>query len=173
MLVLVHLVLIHSYSSRIRVGCDLDTKVEFGSYYVVKDLFVVFIIVWMMLVRALVFGYDLMDAENWIEADPLVTPTHIQPEWYFLFAYAVLRACPNKYGGIIGLLGRVLLLLAFRLKRRIGENGLFWVRLCIGYFVRFGVLTWLGMCPAEDPYIVYSKIWSMNYFFFLFWLLLL
>jgi ubiquinol-cytochrome c reductase cytochrome b subunit len=53
----------------------------------------------------------LTDPENFIPANPLVTPVHIQPEWYFLFAYAILRSIPNKLGGVIALLARILILL--------------------------------------------------------------
>lgn len=59
------------------------------------------------------YGYNLMDAENFIPANPLVTPTHIQPEWYFLFAYAILRSIPDKLGGVVGLLLAVCLLFFF------------------------------------------------------------
>lgn len=59
------------------------------------------------------YGYSFIDAENFIPANPLVTPTHIQPEWYFLFAYAILRSIPNKLGGVVGLLLAVLVLFAF------------------------------------------------------------
>jgi len=64
------------------------------------------------------YGYSLMDAENFIPANPLVTPNHIQPEWYFLFAYAILRSIPNKLGGVIGLLFAVLVLFLFSISSR-------------------------------------------------------
>jgi ubiquinol-cytochrome c reductase cytochrome b subunit len=65
------------------------------------------------IVFTLKYGYVFIDAENFIPANPLVTPTHIQPEWYFLFAYAILRSIPNKLGGVVGLLLSVLFLFAF------------------------------------------------------------
>jgi len=63
------------------------------------------------------WGYNFIDAENWIPANALVTPNHIQPEWYFLFAYAILRSIPNKLGGVIGLLVSVRILFMFGLVR--------------------------------------------------------
>jgi ubiquinol-cytochrome c reductase cytochrome b subunit len=76
-------------------------KVPFHYYYAVKDLYVYFVFMFIFIVVTLKYGYNLIDAENWIPANPLVTPTHIQPEWYFLFAYAILRSIPNKLGGVL------------------------------------------------------------------------
>ena len=70
------------------------------------------------MVFTLKYGYAFIDAENFIPANPLVTPTHIQPEWYFLFAYAILRSIPNKLGGVVGLLLAVLVLFLFRVSTR-------------------------------------------------------
>lgn len=61
----------------------------------------------------------MIDPENFIPANPLITPVHIQPEWYFLFAYAILRAIPRKVGGVVGLVSALLLLLIIPLKRKI------------------------------------------------------
>jgi ubiquinol-cytochrome c reductase cytochrome b subunit len=76
-------------------------------------MFVYFVFFFVFIYTTLVYGYDLIDAENWIPANALVTPTHIQPEWYFLFAYAILRSIPNKLGGVVGLLLAVLSLFLF------------------------------------------------------------
>lgn len=62
-------------------------------------------------ILVLFFPQLLKDPENYIPANPLVTPVHIQPEWYFLFAYAILRSIPDKLGGVLGLAGAVLVLL--------------------------------------------------------------
>lgn len=64
---------------------------------------------------SLTLGYYFIDAENFIPANPLVTPVHIQPEWYFLFAYAILRSIPNKLGGVVALVLSILLLFVFPL----------------------------------------------------------
>ena len=93
-------------------------KVPFHYYYSVKDLFVFFVFFFVFLTFTLKYGYMFIDAENFIPANPLVTPTHIQPEWYFLFAYAILRSIPNKLGGVLALLASVLVLFAFTVARK-------------------------------------------------------
>jgi len=90
-------------------------KVAFHYYFSVKDSYVFVLFLFGFMYVTLVHGYDLIDAENWIPANPLVTPTHIQPEWYFLFAYAILRSIPNKLGGVVGLVLAVLVLFLFSL----------------------------------------------------------
>jgi ubiquinol-cytochrome c reductase cytochrome b subunit len=114
-------------------------------------------------------GYNLIDAENWIPANPLVTPTHIQPEWYFLFAYAILRSIPNKLGGVLGLLASVLVLFAFSLysKNLIfrGFNYSPVARLLYWRFIsNFLLLTWLGSCAAESPYNEVALFCTIVYF---------
>ena len=91
------------------------------------------------------FGYNLIDAENFILANSLVTPTHIQPEWYFLFAYAILRSIPNKLGGVVALLMSILFLFLFPFKTlkvsshvglKVSSRVVFW-----SFVVNFTVLT--------------------------------
>lgn len=117
---ILHLLFLHETGSNNPLGVNSDAqKVPFHRYYTFKDLvgFVVFIAILLLLV--LFFPQALGDPENFIPANPLVTPVHIQPEWYFLFAYAVLRSIPNKLGGVLGLAGAVaiLLLLPFTKKK--------------------------------------------------------
>merc|ERR1711862_1083969 len=81
----------------------------------------------------------LGDPENFIPANPLVTPVHIQPEWYFLIAYAILRSIPNKLGGVIALAISIVIL-----------------------------LIWLGARPVEDPYIFLGQVLSLIYFLYYF-----
>jgi ubiquinol-cytochrome c reductase cytochrome b subunit len=109
------------------------------------------------MVVTLIFGYDLIDAENFIPANQLVTPTHIQPEWYFLFAYAILRSIPNKLGGVACLVLALLVLFLFSIcSSKLLFSGiifspisrfLFW-----SLFSVFVLLTWLGSCEAESPF---------------------
>lgn len=88
-------------------------KVPFHYYFRAKDTFFFALVVFMLSLVSLTIGYSLIDAENFIPANPLVTPTHIQPEWYFLFAYAILRRIPDKLGGVVALLASVLMLFLF------------------------------------------------------------
>lgn len=114
--VLLHIFFLHSHGRRNPLGTPSNqNKVPFHSYFRVKDRVVYLLFLYILIIVTLCFGYNLIDAENWIPANPLVTPTHIQPEWYFLFAYAILRSIPNKLGGVIGLLGAVLALFFFPL----------------------------------------------------------
>jgi len=94
-----------------------SNKVSFHYYYSVKDVYVFFVVLFFFMFFTLKYGYFFMDAENWIPANSLVTPNHIQPEWYFLFAYAILRSIPNKLGGVVGLLVSVIVLFVFSLAR--------------------------------------------------------
>jgi ubiquinol-cytochrome c reductase cytochrome b subunit len=102
----------HGRSNPLGVRSSVN-KVPFHYYYSVKDLYVYFVFMFVFMFVTLNYGYNLIDAENFIPANPLVTPTHIQPEWYFLFAYAILRSIPNKLGGVLGLVLSVIFLFVF------------------------------------------------------------
>jgi len=118
-LVIVHIFFLHLYTRGNPLGIiRRGRKVSFHPYYTVKDslIFVLFIAVFVG--TSCAFGYAFIDAENFIPANILVTPIHIQPEWYFLFAYAILRAIPNKLGGVLRLAGAVLILLLYSVKTR-------------------------------------------------------
>jgi len=157
-LVVLHLFFLHLNGRTNPLGVTSNTnKVSFHYYYSVKDLYVFILFLFIFLFVTLNYGYNLIDAENWIPANPLVTPTHIQPEWYFLFAYAILRSIPNKLGGVLGLVAAVMVLFLFTIYSRTllfsGFNFspiarfLFWT-----FISNFILLTWLGSCPAESPY---------------------
>jgi len=118
------------------------------------------------------FPWILGDPENFIPANPLVTPVHIQPEWYFLIAYAILRSIPNKLGGVIALVISILILIIcpFIYKRNFRgyifypiNKFLFWFHINIWF-----ILTWLGARPVEDPYILLGQILSIIYFIYYF-----
>lgn len=169
-LVILHIFYLHLYGSSNPLGVSSNTnKVSFHYYYSVKDLYVYFVFFFVFIVFTLKYGYAFIDAENFIPANPLVTPTHIQPEWYFLFAYAILRSIPNKLGGIIGLLLAVLVLFLFSVStRKLLFSGtiyspisrlLFWTLVS-----NFLLLTWLGSCPAESPYTEVALLRTVSYF---------
>jgi len=168
--VVLHLFYLHLQGSSNPLGVASNTnKVPFHYYYSVKDLYVFFVFFFVFLVFRLKYGYVFMDAENFIPANPLVTPTHIQPEWYFLFAYAILRSIPNKLGGVLAMLASIVILFAFTVARhKLLFRGfqfspfsrfVFW-RL-VGFF---SLLTWLGSCPAEEPYNFVAKFCTFFYF---------
>jgi len=144
-------------------------KVSFHYFFSVKDMFYVLVFILLLILARCMVGYSFMDAENFIPANILVTPTHIQPEWYFLFAYAILRAIPNKLGGVVALLMSILVLFMFTINtknvyftgrqfRAVGRF-LFW-----SFVGNFLVLTWLGACPAEYPFIGLRQGATVVYF---------
>lgn len=108
---LIHLLFLHGRGAKNPAGLKSNyDKMPFHIYYTTKDT-VGFIVLVIALFRlALLFPGALKDPENFIPAKPLVTPPHIQPEWYFLFAYAILRSIPKKLGGVIALVAAILVL---------------------------------------------------------------
>merc|ERR1711996_21475 len=108
---MVHLLMLHQTGRRNPLGSTRNfDKIKFHPYFTSKDLFGFFIIIVILLVLCIINPWGLGDPENFIPANPLVTPVHIQPEWYFLFAYAILRSIPNKLGGVVALALAVIIL---------------------------------------------------------------
>jgi ubiquinol-cytochrome c reductase cytochrome b subunit len=168
-LVCVHLLFLHQKGSSNPLGLNRNfDKLLFHPYFSWKDIlgFVIFGFIFMYL--CLVKPWDLGDPENFIPANPLVTPLHIQPEWYFLFAYAILRSIPNKLGGVLALVlsVAVLYILPF-MKLQIFKSSGFNVRLkklIWGLFRILFLLTWIGARPVEDPYVLVGQITTLLYF---------
>nr|UTT72514.1 cytochrome b [Fulicoffula longipila] len=169
-MVLIHIVMLHTTGSSNPLGIPSDSyKINFHPYFLIKDLvgFVIFGLVFMFLV--LIKGDMFMDCDNFMLANPMNTPAHIQPEWYFLFAYAILRSIPNKLGGVLALLMSILILLVMPFMKKtasypsMGSKLLFWL-----FFGIFFNLTWLGAMPVEYPYETFSQVMAILYFFVLF-----
>lgn len=169
-LVIIHIFFLHLHGRSNPLGVRSATnKVPFHYYYSVKDLYVYFVFFFIFMVVTLKYGYNLIDAENFIPANPLVTPTHIQPEWYFLFAYAILRSIPNKLGGVAGLVLSVMFLFVFSISSTTlifrGMHFSPLSRLLFWRFIsNFFLLTWLGSCPAETPYTEVALFCTVLYF---------
>nr|URX54407.1 cytochrome b [Cryptotermes havilandi] len=167
-LVVVHLLFLHQTGSNNPLGLksDLD-KMPFHPYFSTKDL-VGFIILFMALsTLSLKEPYLLGDPDNFTPANPLVTPIHIQPEWYFLFAYAILRSIPNKLGGVIALAMSIaiLFILPTYKSKFTGiqfypmNQSMFWIMTNTVL-----LLTWIGARPVEDPYIMTGQTLTVLYF---------
>nr|AMA07336.1 cytochrome b [Diodora graeca] len=164
-----HLLFLHSKGANNPLGVGSgESSVPFHMYYVYKDV-VGFLLAFVLLgVLVFFFPYLLGDPENFIPANPLVTPVHIQPEWYFLFAYAILRSIPNKLGGVVALVASVLVLFLVPLMK-VGKfrsmsfypvvQVLFW-----GLVGVFFILTWIGACPVEAPYEGIGQVFTVLYF---------
>nr|AKR07172.1 cytochrome b [Pseudorhaetus sinicus] len=168
-LVMIHLLFLHQTGSNNPLGTNSNLdKIPFHPYYSYKDIFGFVVMTTLLTLLVLISPNLLGDPENFIPANPLVTPIHIQPEWYFLFAYAILRSIPNKLGGVIALLMSIaiLLIIPFINKKKIQSTQFYPInKLLFWSFVAIiSLLTWIGARPVEDPYILTGQILTMLYF---------
>nr|YP_009059609.1 cytochrome b [Brycon orbignyanus]AIN79138.1 cytochrome b [Brycon orbignyanus]ARS00873.1 cytochrome b [Brycon orbignyanus] len=165
----VHALFLHETGSNNPTGLNSDAdKISFHPYFSYKDL-LGFLVLLTTLGSLALFSPNLLgDPDNFTPANPMVTPTHIKPEWYFLFAYAILRSVPNKLGGVLALLASILILMLVPMLHTSKQQGLtfrpisqflFW--LLVADVV---ILTWIGGMPAEPPFIVIGQIASTLYF---------
>lgn len=170
-LVLIHLLYLHIRGSYSSLGLSANKdKVTFHPYYSSKDLVGYRLLILLLFSLSRFFPWILGDPENFIQANPLVTPVHIQPEWYFLFAYAILRSIPNKLGGVLALVLSVLILIIIPFIPIRKFQGVFFYPLRKFLFwsivrVVF-LLTWIGACPVEAPYVLIGQTLSVLYFFY-------
>lgn len=171
LLIVIHLLFLHQTGSNNPLGRNRNLdKIPFHPYFSTKDLIG---LIWIILPFCLIILINpnvITDPENFISSNPLVTPLHIQPEWYFLFAYAILRAIPNKLGGVVALVISIIILLTLPLtvSRSLKstqffplQQYLFWL-----FVSNFFLLTWIGARPVEDPFIILSQILTLTYFSF-------
>jgi len=173
-LVLLHLVLLHTSGSTNSVSVERSTdRVTFHPYFTYKDLFALSAILSGFCFLVFMYSNYLGHSDNFIPANPLVTPAHIVPEWYFTPFYAILRACPNKIGGAISMLFAILIFFILPTLHSFVANKNFVVstysflhKSTFWSFVSiFLLLMLLGLSPAEEPYIILSKICTTLYFF--------
>nr|YP_009250830.1 cytochrome b [Rana amurensis]AMY15652.1 cytochrome b [Rana amurensis] len=167
---LIHLLFLHQTGSSNPTGLNSNLdKVSFHPYFSYKDLFG-----FVMLLGALAtlssFSPNLLgDPDNFTPANPLVTPPHIKPEWYFLFAYAILRSIPNKLGGVLALLLSILVLFLMPLTHTSKLRSLMFRPIAKVFFwtliANTTILTWIGGQPVEDPFVTIGQITSGLYFF--------
>jgi len=101
---LIHILFLHQSGANNPLGVTSDVdKIPFHPYFTYKDVVGFIVMLTFLVILTLLDPYILGDPDNFVPANPLVTPAHIQPEWYFLFAYAILRSIPNKLGGVVAL----------------------------------------------------------------------
>nr|QXE40891.1 cytochrome b [Geomydoecus aurei] len=166
--ILAHLAVLHITGSLNPLGVEPQSdKVHFHPYFILKDLVGLAVVFFVFLGVCLNFPDIFMDCDNFTQANPLSTPPHIQPEWYFLFAYAILRCIPSKLGGVLGLVMSVLILYTYvslKINNPFARHRPMLKFVLLVFFVNFLSLTWLGMMPVEDPFISVSKVSSMVYF---------
>nr|YP_009485323.1 cytochrome b [Bactrocera limbifera]AUF70296.1 cytochrome b [Bactrocera limbifera] len=168
---LIHLLFLHQTGSNNPIGLNSNIdKIPFHPYFSYKDIVGFIIMIAALILLTLINPYLLGDPDNFIPANPLVTPVHIQPEWYFLFAYAILRSIPNKLGGVIALVLSIAILAIlpfYHLSKFRGiqfypiNKILFW-----SMVVTVILLTWIGARPVEEPYVLVGQILTVIYFLY-------
>ena len=171
-LTLVHLSLLHTSGSNnpLGINTNVDT-VSFYPYFYVKDLLAFFILI--ALFSFFVFFYPnvLGHSDNYIPANPLVTPPHIVPEWYFLPFYAILRSIPDKLGGVVAMVSAILILLILPIINTSEvRSSKFRPIFSVAYWFLvsdFILLGWVGQKPVESPFIEIGMGATVFYFFFL------
>nr|AJY60061.1 cytochrome b [Ichthyophis chaloensis] len=166
---ILHLIFRPETGSNNPTGLNSNTdKIPFHPYFSYKDMLGFMIMLSLLATMALFFPNLLGDPENFTPANPLMTPPHIKPEWYFLFAYAILRSIPNKLGGVLALLLSILILFTIPMLHtskqramtfRPATQTMFWL-----IVANTTILTWIGGQPVEEPFIMIGQISSILYF---------
>lgn len=170
-LTLIHLALLHRHGSNNPLGVDSGVdKIPFYPYFFIKDLFAFFVFLFIFSLFIFYFPNALGHPDNYIPANPMQTPAHIVPEWYFLPFYAILRSIPNKLGGVSAMFGSlfVLFLIPFTNTSEIRSTTFrpifkffFWL-----FIADFFILGWVGQKPVRDTYIFVGQVATGFYFLF-------
>nr|YP_009459840.1 cytochrome b [Sinopotamon yaanense]AUT14012.1 cytochrome b [Sinopotamon yaanense] len=166
---MIHIMFLHHSGANNPLGISTQTdKVPFHPYFTFKDIVGFIILILFLLFLSLSLPYYLSDPDNFIPANPLVTPAHIQPEWYFLFAYAILRSIPNKLGGVIALVLSVVIIaiLPFSHSSKFRSLMFYPLNQILFWWLTniIMLLTWIGARPVESPYIITGQILTISYF---------
>lgn len=168
---ILHIIFLHQTGSNNPLGINPDRdRIPFHSYYSIKDALGYSIALSLFLMIILFTPSIFADPENFIISNPLVTPIHIKPEWYFLWVYAILRSIPNKLGGVVALFAALVILFTLPFTKLNKKRGLafyplnqllFWI--LVSSWI---ILTWIGGRPVEDPFILIGQIFTVIYFIF-------
>jgi len=171
--IIAHLGLLHESGSNNPLGVYKNTDViRFHGYFFVKDFFGGFIVI-VIILLLLSFNPNILGhPDNYIPANPLVTPAHIVPEWYFFPFYAILRSVPNKLGGVVLMVSAILVLLTLplfnrpviRIRRDVFKV-LYFLSFWL-FFLDFLLLGWIGQQPVDEPYTTIGFVATQFYFFY-------
>nr|YP_009311345.1 cytochrome b [Balantiocheilos melanopterus]BAV70118.1 cytochrome b [Balantiocheilos melanopterus] len=166
---ILHLLLLHETGSNNPTGLNPNAdKIPFHPYFTYKDLLGFIILLTALALMVMFYPNLLGDPENFTIANPMVTPKHIKPEWYLLFAYAILRSVPSKLGGVFALLLSILVLMVIPLLHTSKQRGLmfrpitqflFWILVADVI-----ILTWIGGMPVQHPFTTIGQVASTLYF---------
>nr|WRQ18158.1 cytochrome b [Dryodurgades tortilis] len=166
---IIHLMFLHETGSNNPLGINSNIdKIPFHPYFSIKDTLGFTLMIYMIVLLNLTEPYMLADPDNFTPANPMTTPIHIQPEWYFLFAYAILRSIPNKLGGVMALFFSILILTILPLTMKMKFKGIefypmsqfnFWL-----FVTLIIMLTWIGARPVEEPYTKTGLMLTLMYF---------
>ena len=167
----IHLALLHEHGSNNPLGVESSVdKISFYPYFYVKDLLAFFVLIFSFSIFVFYFPNLMGHPDNYIPANPMVTPAHIVPEWYFLPFYAILRSIPDKLGGVIAMGGALVILFAIPFintsEIRSSQFRPLFKKFYWLLVVDFLILGWIGQKPVETPFIEVGQIATLFYFIF-------
>nr|QXV86740.1 cytochrome b [Bisetocreagris titanium] len=166
--ILFHLMFLHKHGSLMTLNFKSSIElVNFYPKFLYKDLISSFWLILIMLVACLKLPYFFMNPENFIPANPLLTPTHIEPEWYFLPSYAILRCIPNKVGGVVALIFSIMVFLVPIMKSTFDYTNSLMINKKFNFWLLVSSmfnLMWIGSYPVSDMLIMLAQGWAIIYF---------
>nr|YP_010610848.1 cytochrome b [Erragonalia choui]WAP91669.1 cytochrome b [Erragonalia choui] len=171
MMTIIHLFFLHLTGSNNPIGLNSNIdKIPFHPYFTNKDLMGFSFVLTLLFLINMFEPYMLSDPDNFSMANPMITPIHIQPEWYFLFAYAILRSIPNKLGGVMALFFSIIILSILPFSMKMKFKGIMFYPLSqINFWIFIStviLLTWIGARPVEMPYTFTGLMLTIMYFLY-------